>query len=98
MARLVKGSFYGAVTLGQRGQVVLPAKVRRDFGLYPGDKVLVYGRMDHGRIEIYTADLVARLMDQTMAEISDLSHMLKEIKERKGQLARGRKKRGRKED
>ncbi len=29
-------AFYGAVTVGERGQVVIPAQARRDHGIEPG--------------------------------------------------------------
>lgn len=35
--------FYGTTTLGQRGQVVIPAKAREDFKLEKGEKLLVFG-------------------------------------------------------
>lgn len=33
--------FYGSATVGERGQIVIPAEARKDFGINPGDKVLV---------------------------------------------------------
>lgn len=33
--------FFGAVTVGERGQVVIPAEARRRFRIEPGDKVLI---------------------------------------------------------
>ncbi|AOS61986.1 AbrB/MazE/SpoVT family DNA-binding domain-containing protein [Actinoalloteichus hymeniacidonis] len=38
--------FYGSVTVGERGQVVIPARARRDHGFEPGDKLLVLGNSD----------------------------------------------------
>lgn len=38
--------FIGAATVGDRGQVVIPAEARKRFGINPGDKVLVMGRPD----------------------------------------------------
>lgn len=35
--------FYGSVTLGERGQVVIPAEARKVFNMQPGDKLLVFG-------------------------------------------------------
>lgn len=29
--------FYGAVTVSERGQIVVPAEARRDFSIQPGD-------------------------------------------------------------
>jgi len=34
--------FYGSVTLGERGQVVIPAQARKELGIEPGDKLLVH--------------------------------------------------------
>jgi AbrB family looped-hinge helix DNA binding protein len=34
--------FHGAVTVGERGQVVIPASVREALGISAGDKLLVF--------------------------------------------------------
>ena len=41
-----KGKIYGAVTVGERGQVVIPAEIRKSFKIKPGDKLIVFGRPD----------------------------------------------------
>ncbi len=33
--------FYGSVTVGERGQIVIPAEARNDLDIKPGDKLLV---------------------------------------------------------
>ena len=33
--------FYGAVTVGERGQVVIPVEARKRFKIEPGDKLLI---------------------------------------------------------
>jgi AbrB family looped-hinge helix DNA binding protein len=38
--------FAGAVTVGKRGQIVIPAEVRTQLLIGPGDKVLVFTRGD----------------------------------------------------
>ncbi len=40
--------FYGSVTVSQRGQIVIPAEARRDFGIDAGDKLLVFGDLKMG--------------------------------------------------
>ncbi|MEQ4722942.1 AbrB/MazE/SpoVT family DNA-binding domain-containing protein [Nonomuraea sp. B19D2] len=40
--------FYGAVTVSERGQIVIPAQARRDLGIAPGDKLLVLGDPEQG--------------------------------------------------
>jgi AbrB family looped-hinge helix DNA binding protein len=34
-------AFYGAVTVGERGQIVIPAEARAELGIQAGDKLLV---------------------------------------------------------
>lgn len=33
--------FYGAATIGERGQIVIPAEARSELNLNPGDKLLI---------------------------------------------------------
>lgn len=33
--------FFGAATVGERGQIVIPADARKKLGIHPGDKLLV---------------------------------------------------------
>ncbi len=35
--------FYGTVTLGEKGQVVIPIEAREAMGIEKGDKLLVFG-------------------------------------------------------
>ena len=35
-------TFYGAVTVGERGQIVIPAEARKEQGIEPADKLLVF--------------------------------------------------------
>ena len=34
---------FGAVTVGERGQIVIPIKAREVFDIHPGDKILILG-------------------------------------------------------
>ena len=40
--------FYGAITVSERGQIVIPAEARRDFNVGVGDKLLVFGDLEKG--------------------------------------------------
>ncbi|MGY0063731.1 AbrB/MazE/SpoVT family DNA-binding domain-containing protein [Streptomyces sp. LZ34] len=51
--------FYGAVTVSERGQIVVPALARRDLGIKAGDKLLVLGDPEHG-IALMKLELVMR--------------------------------------
>jgi AbrB family looped-hinge helix DNA binding protein len=52
--------FYGAITVSERGQIVIPAQARRDFGIEVGDKLLVFGDLKHGIAIARADDVVAR--------------------------------------
>ncbi len=38
----IEGFFFGAVRLGERGQISLPAEARKRAGMHPGDRLLVF--------------------------------------------------------
>lgn len=52
--------FYGAITVSDRGQIVIPAQARRDFGIEVGDKLLVFGDLRHGLALARAEDVIAR--------------------------------------
>lgn len=49
MRRKLEEAFMGAVTVGERGQVVIPAEARGALSINPGDKLLVFAAR-HGHI------------------------------------------------
>ncbi|MBN1459698.1 MAG: AbrB/MazE/SpoVT family DNA-binding domain-containing protein [Armatimonadetes bacterium] len=54
---------YGMVTVGERGQVVIPAEARKRHGLQAGDKLIVF-RPPHGEgIGLARLDHVRALLD-----------------------------------
>jgi AbrB family looped-hinge helix DNA binding protein len=68
---------YGSTTIGERGQVVMPAEARKDFGIEVGDKVIV---MKHGMgILFLKADDVARLLSERMARLAELERTIAEV-------------------
>lgn len=40
--------FFGSVTVGERGQIVIPKKARDVFAIQPGDQVLMFGDEERG--------------------------------------------------
>jgi len=61
---------YGTVKVGERGQIVIPSKARKDFELKPGDLLLVVRAPGPGRrgigLGLLKADLVKELMERIM--------------------------------
>jgi AbrB family looped-hinge helix DNA binding protein len=65
--------FYGAVTVSDRGQVVIPVQARRDLGVKVGEKMLVVGGPGGGLLFLQT-DVVSRMLTQW----ADLVRLLEE--------------------
>ena len=49
---LLENLFYGTVTVGERGQIVIPAEARNKQGIEPGDKLLVFAHPSKGGLAI----------------------------------------------
>ncbi len=61
MATPPKGKrFYGAITVSERGQIVIPAEARRDFDIQVGDKLLVLGDLKQGLAIIKASTLLEK--------------------------------------
>jgi AbrB family looped-hinge helix DNA binding protein len=73
MEREICDLFFGAATVGERGQVVIPAEARKHAGINPGDKVLVF--MDPGTLSIVITrvDHVQALMAHLQKAIDETS-------------------------
>lgn len=50
--------FFGAVAVGERGQIVIPKKARDIFNINVGDKLLILGDEDRGIAIIHQRDLM----------------------------------------
>ena len=73
--------FYGVATVGERGQVVIPAEARRDLGISPSTKLLVFGTRKKGGLILTKAEFVSELLARAMEILSRFEKML-EIPER----------------
>ncbi|MCS7179546.1 MAG: AbrB/MazE/SpoVT family DNA-binding domain-containing protein [Anaerolineae bacterium] len=71
MERKLCPQFYGAVTVSERGQVVIPIQARRDLGIQIGEKLLVIGGPGGG-LWLLRADLIHELMGQWLELVRQL--------------------------
>lgn len=69
--------FYGAITVSERGQVVIPAEARRDFGIEVGDKLLVMGDLSSG-LWIVKASMLIENMPRLLAALEQDQYIRKE--------------------
>jgi AbrB family looped-hinge helix DNA binding protein len=47
-----KGKVYGAATVGERGQLVIPSSLRKDLGIKAGDRLMIFAKIDRKMISI----------------------------------------------
>lgn len=62
--------FFGSVTVGERGQIVLPKKARDVFGINSGDILLVLGDEERGIAIVHQRDLI-NFMNMTEAQLKN---------------------------
>ena len=60
--------FFGSVTVGERGQIVIPARARAELGLQPGDKLLVMKTPVHEGLMICKPEALHYMLE-SMREI-----------------------------
>jgi AbrB family looped-hinge helix DNA binding protein len=64
--------FYGSTTVGERGQIVLPAKLRQDFTIKKGDKLLVIGNAKQYRIALVNPEAMSQHLDLMSQQINKM--------------------------
>lgn len=66
---LSEDMFYGAATIGERGQIVIPADARNELGFHPGDKLLVMRHPVHTGLMIFKLDGVRAFLDEFYGQL-----------------------------
>jgi len=70
-------NFYGSVTVGERGQVVIPVEARRYFDIVPGGKLLVFNALGGKALMLLKAEAVSEYIANATNRISRLEEALK---------------------
>jgi AbrB family looped-hinge helix DNA binding protein len=76
-----KHQFYGTATVGERGQIVLPVKLRKAFDIKKGDKLLVIGHAHTMNVVLFKADAIDEYLE---AMTEDIEHIRSELRKRGG--------------
>lgn len=76
MSKLLRSKFLGATTVGERGQIVIPAEARKALDINSGDKLLVFSRHHQTGLLLLKADVVNKLVSDAWAEASQLEQLL----------------------
>jgi AbrB family looped-hinge helix DNA binding protein len=65
-------AFFGTSTVGERGQIVIPAEARAAIGFQPGDKVLIMRHPAHKGLMVFKLEAVKEFLDDFAQQIEKL--------------------------
>ena len=69
--------FYGSVTVGERGQVAIPAEARREMMIDPAAKLLAFGNPNKQVLLLVKAEFATELVASAAAVISQFEQIVK---------------------
>ena len=69
--------FYGSSTVGERGQIVLPAKMRKEFNIKKGDKLLVIGNSILNHINLVSQETLNKYFENINKNINQIKSSIK---------------------
>lgn len=69
---LLEEATYGMVTVGERGQIVIPAEARRDLGIEPGDKLIVMRHPMYSGFVAFKIQAVREFLEMFQREVERL--------------------------
>lgn len=72
MHGIFKGEVFGAATVGDRGQLVIPAELRKALNIKSGDQLMVFAKVDMKVINLMPAKDFGRFLDRASKVISKL--------------------------
>ena len=75
--------FYGSTTIGERGQMVIPAEARKDFQITPSTKLLVFGTPNGGGLMVVKAEFVTNFLSKAAEMLRGLEIMVREEERKK---------------
>ncbi len=69
-----KGKTYGAVNVGERGQLVIPAKLRKELGIKSGDQLVVFANVDKRVVSLMPSKDFSKFLERAAKIISKLEN------------------------
>lgn len=67
-----KGKVYGAATVGERGQLVIPSDLRKDLNIKAGDRLMIFAKIDRKMINIMSEKDFSDFLQKASKIISKL--------------------------
>lgn len=68
--RSLEDAFVGAVTVGERGQVVIPAEARKKLDIHTGDRLFVMAHPDRGGMMLLKIDSMREFLNHMATNLS----------------------------
>lgn len=72
MQAFFKGKVYGSVTVGERGQLVIPAELRKALRIKSGDQLMVFAKLDKKVISLMSSKDFSQFLERAEKLISKL--------------------------
>lgn len=70
--------FFGSATVGERGQIVVPAEARKKYNIQPGDKILVVGHPNNAGIVICKIDELRKMFSYILDGLEKIESRIAE--------------------
>ncbi len=58
------GMFYGSATVGTKGQIVIPVKLRKDSNIKPGDTLIFIGKLGQEGFGVMKPETLLRMQKE----------------------------------
>jgi AbrB family looped-hinge helix DNA binding protein len=72
MNGMFKGKTYGSATVGERGQLVIPAGLRKVFNIKSGDQLMIFATLDKKVISLMPEKEFSKFLEKASKLISRL--------------------------
>lgn len=76
MQAILKGRAYGTVTVGERGQLVIPAELRRVLHIKSGDQLMIFAKLDKKVISLMSTKDFSDFLGKAEKIISKLERKI----------------------
>jgi AbrB family looped-hinge helix DNA binding protein len=70
--------YWGSATVGERGQMVIPADARKALDIGAGDKMVIFGHERGKRLMIVKAEDVTQYVTRALGDLAALEAQLRE--------------------
>jgi len=72
------GKLYGSTTVSDRGQIVIPAAARREMGLEPGTRLLIFGGAAGRVLTLVTGAAISEFISHAMERLAEFERLIEE--------------------